>query len=480
MIGSFDKTNLEKLPEGMNLVERGHILGDWFVFRDDRHFGPLSSQQVRGFLESKLLSTGHHIWRPGFDGWTAISEIEGFKSYGKAKIKIYSDEEFSYKGKLGHIDRIGKEVSSLDFAEGAKPYTREEIEASVLHKEEIIKNVSLRSMKSYFGFGADYLNLGRLMGALIVASVIGAIMFKNIEARNLDALSGLKEDASNVLRAASAGSDNRKDPEFKAIEKSKGVADPVLIFGTDLPIGTNLVISITGIEGTLLGSYRFFQSTPVVLTEKIFKTSAIREVSGKFIPPGNYNVQVTCVDCVENNKIIYDQAHTFGVSNQVEYQKNLSSYQAEVREDIGLELDELEDLSFAIFAQYKDSANMFMDFSVSKNLAGWQKFSAEWLVKQKKLIDLFAEVKTEKFQSSVYFIDYYNAYEKVVTRIFELHLLQDSTLVVGRNSKKNSAEMSNLVREANRELSVIKAQLQISRIEFNRASGMPKAPKLNL
>ena len=44
MIGSFHKTESEELPKEANLVEQGHILQDWFVFRDSRHFGPLSTQ----------------------------------------------------------------------------------------------------------------------------------------------------------------------------------------------------------------------------------------------------------------------------------------------------------------------------------------------------------------------------------------------------------------------------------------------------
>ncbi len=480
MIGSFDKTNLEELPEGMNLVEQGHILGDWFIFRESRHFGPLSSQQVRGYLTSSLLSTDHYIWRPGFNGWKPINEIEGFKSYGSASIDVYSDEEFSYKGKLNHIDRIGKEVSALDFSEGEKPMTRAEVEASIRDKEKALTGFNLGTIKRYFGIDTGYLNFGRIMSSLIIVAVIGAVVFKNIQNQDMNALHGLSKEVSKVLLEASAGSDNIRNPIFKAFEKAEGAPDPILVFGTDLPVGVHLIIDVTGITGTLVGAYRFNQMSKLEMKEKIFKTDPIRQASGKFIPPGIYSVKVTCVDCLEKNKLVYDKTHEFGIKDKVLYQRNLSSYQAETRENIGLELDELDDLSFAIFSQYKDSANMFMDFSKRKNPNGWHKFSADWLVKQKKLIDLFSEVKTEKFQSSVYFIDFYKAFEKVVTKVFELHLLQDSTLMTGRGLGRNSKKMDELVKEANEDLSSIKAKLQISRIDFNRNKGLPKIPDLDI
>lgn len=79
---------------------------DWFIFRETRHFGPLTTEQINKMLLEKQIALYHHIWRPGFKSWKLIKEEEVFQGIGSNDIEEMSDNDFSYKARLKGIDKI--------------------------------------------------------------------------------------------------------------------------------------------------------------------------------------------------------------------------------------------------------------------------------------------------------------------------------------------------------------------------------------
>ncbi len=476
MNGSFQKLNLEKLPKKTGLVEQGHILQDWFVFRDNRHFGPLSSKQVRGFLSKKLISTEHYLWRPGFDGWTSIKDVEGFKSYGKSKIKAYTDEEFSYKAKLNYIDRISQEARSLDFTEGQKPISAEESLAELeKNKNPFIKG--LEGVSQYFGFGETYVNYGRVAGFILAILVTGAMVYKSQGMSYQEQLSLLPDDVRQSFVKTASSFETSKNPRLSLYELNEGGRDPEFVGAINAPVGTKIRLEVSGIQGTLVGAYRFEYKRQFEIKSKIFKTDAVRQASGKFLPAGQYIVKAYCVNCTEPNKELYKQEQLLGTRDFDVYEKDLRVFTESAREEVRLELDELEDLSYTLFNQYKATSDRFMQGTADKKIKRWQSFSAQWLNKQNKLLELFQQLKTSEFSEKLYYLGIYSGYAKVVKQIFELHMMQDN-LMPSKN--RNIASMSPLVKKIDINLKALKAQVELARVKFNQTDGVPKVEKIDI
>src|SRR5262245_19251541 len=50
----------------------------WHVAMQDEQQGPLTLAQVIGYLRAGLLNADDFAWRPGFDDWKAVGQIEEF------------------------------------------------------------------------------------------------------------------------------------------------------------------------------------------------------------------------------------------------------------------------------------------------------------------------------------------------------------------------------------------------------------------
>lgn len=479
MDATFHKNNFKKLPKATSLVEQGHILKDWFIFRDSRHFGPLSSQQVRGFLSKKLLSENHFIWRPGFDGWVAIKEVEGFKSYGKNKIKICNDEEFSYKAKLSYVDRITQEARSLDFSEGSNPDRRKDFtENSYQTESQVVFSKFKYFFKTLFGYEGSNLNYGRFMGTILTLGVVCAMIYNAPATDYRQQLKSLPAAVQSEFNMITSKNLNVVDPNFSLFKVDKKVGEPIFVGAVNLPKGSRISFEVTGVQGTLVGAYRFFQKKEFSLKGRIFQTAPIRQANGKFIPPGKYKVEAYCLNCKEPGKRIYGKEYVLGVGNALEYKANLKTYAQSSRENVRLELDELEDLTYTMFNQYKSTSDRFMQ---SKSRKGnWQNFSATWLGRQNKLVDLFQQIKAPEFQESLYYLSLYEGYSKVVRQIFELHMMQDN-LIGPENSVAKSAErLAPMVNKIDVNMKALKAQVELARVKFSQTDGIPTPQNITI
>jgi hypothetical protein len=472
MIGSFQKIDLKQLPKKTGLVEQGHILKDWFIFRDSRHFGPLSSQQVRGFLSKKLISGDHYLWRPGFDDWTPIKEIEGFKSYASSGPSEFTDDEFSYKAKVNYIDRIGQETLDLDFTEGSKPKTKEELERLESERRRGPFQELTYQLLNYFGYNEPFVNYGRIFSALIVAAVIGAVVYRNQSPTYFDTIEKIPASVKDSFIDIAKQPNNMRMPSFDLYAVENIYGEPMFLGATSAAEGSRIRLTVQGVQGTLVGSYRFDETIDLKVENKLFETKPIREPSGQFAPAGKYMVSAYCLDCSVKNQKIYQSEQFLNVKNESDYLKSLKIFGEDARDKIRLELDELEDLSYTLFNQYKTTSDKFLQYGDAPTK--WQSFSASWLSKQNKLVDLFQQIKDPDFKKELYYLGLYEGYGQIVKQIFELHMVQDNTVGQRPEKSQSSTIISNLLKKIDANLKALKSQTEIARIKFNEASGMPE------
>lgn len=469
-------------------VERGHELGDWFVFRETRHFGPLSTKQVNQFLLSRLISNQHHIWRPGFTQWVPILSIESFRSFGQNEIEKISDNDFSFQAQLGPIDRIKFQETDVSFQEsgGIKilNINVQNVQNEINEKFDAFK-ISFKELLNelLFTFGINEKHKNKLAYAIIASTAlffISSFYLLFSGPREVFFVDQLPKEIRQKLVTNAELPENTKAPSLVFFEKDINLQDPVFVGSVNLPLGSKIKVVIEAVPETLLGSFRFQKEIEINLTSPYFQTEPIRGPSGQFLSAGKYKVSVTCLSCDKENVNLHSSTFSYGIKNIENYKKDLKAFHLSSRESAVLELDELDDLNETLLDQYQNTVSLFNRSIGNKSSESWNKFSANWLSTQKKIVELFEQIQSEELKSKLYYLALYESYGALTRSIFELHVMQDKLMTVGINDPSLREQISEISQDAKLKLSYLKSQTDLMRINYNRSSGLPSKEGLNL
>ncbi len=485
---TVNNINSIELPQNQKVIEQGHEIGDWFIFRETRHFGPLNTKQISQFLLSRLLSNQHYIWRPGLTEWIQINTIEAFRSFGHKEIEKISDNDFSFQAQLGPIDRIKFQETEVSFQDsiGTKilNINVQKVQSGITDKFGqlgLSLNELYNELLFIFGIKEEkkkYISLG--LGAL-VAFFVSSMVYISLFGSNEDFfVNKLSKDVREKLTLNAAITENTNAPSMIFLEKDANLKDPIFVGSVNLPIGSKIKININGLPETLMGTFRFSKEIEMTLTSHYFQTEPVRGVSGQFLSPGKYDVTVTCLTCDKSNLVLNSSVFSFGIPNLETYKKDLKAFQLSSRESANLELDELVDLSDTLLDQYQNSMNSYNRAISSKSNSGWNTFSTSWLSAQKKIVELFEQIQSEELKSKLYYLSLYEAYGSVTRMIFELHVMQDKHILDGRGASGVTEQISELSQDIKLKTSYLKSQTELMKINYNRSSGLPPREGLNL
>jgi hypothetical protein len=61
----------DPMPAEATLVEQA----EWYLFKNERQYGPLSLNDLRRYVEQKLLLANDLVWRTGFETWICAVEV---------------------------------------------------------------------------------------------------------------------------------------------------------------------------------------------------------------------------------------------------------------------------------------------------------------------------------------------------------------------------------------------------------------------
>lgn len=479
--------SLNKVADKVTLdpkqIELGHELGDWFIFRESRHFGPLTTKQINQFLFSKLVSIDHHVWRPGFKSWTTLKDIESFRACGHSEIDFITDNEFSFQAQLGPIDRIRFQDQELSFQENAGIKVQMNRGGFSL-KYQRVNSVLLERYYDFADFigvpqkKMKYLNSSVSIIGLALAALLGYKLLFGLGEEPF--VNNLTKDVKAKLQANAVLEETTKNPSLILLEKDPSLKDPVFVGSVNLPVGSKIEVKIEADPTTLLGSFRFSRTFEQTLRSKYFQTEPILGVAGQNISPGSYNVSVTCLSCDKPNLVLANENYRLGVTNQEAYVKGLISFHKNTRESASLEIDELLDLNDTLLDQYQSSMGVYNRSISLKSLSSWNKFSVGWLSSQKKTIEMFEQIQAEDFQSKVYYLSLYEAYGTVTKMIFELHDMQDKYLTGGDKNLALAEKISEASLNAKLKLAYLKSQVDLMKINYNRTKGLPSKEGLSL
>lgn len=79
----------------------------WFVFRDQRHFGPFTTNSVLIFLRRGFISKKHYVWKAGQTAWQPIGTLEVFNIPIAEEALAITDAEFVQLSGIEREDLVG-------------------------------------------------------------------------------------------------------------------------------------------------------------------------------------------------------------------------------------------------------------------------------------------------------------------------------------------------------------------------------------
>ncbi len=479
-------------PADQKVIEQGHQLGDWFIFRDERHFGPLSSKQVSRALLKRYVSIEHFIWRPGFHDWVPIKDVECFRACGTDTIKNMTDDDFSRLSRLGSVDKVNFSTDGTDLSFTEQLHNNVDIILDDMVSQRFLKRISKALPEKYrekldktiddIGLSRSEWMFKRASIILFAVTVLFGMVLILSTARDKSFIETLPKDTQTQLYNVSAIPLDITEPAFTMMLRDQNAKDPTLVGATNLPIGSDISIEIMGDPQSLLGAHRFAKTYQFKLSSKIFQSDPIREVTGQFVPPGYYDVFVSCKACGANqeNLELFRQRYLFGVQDLRVYRTDLLNFHQQTRKSARLELDELIDIQSSLRDQYQTSVDTFVKFSSAKDVVGWNKASADWLPVQKKLIELFEQMKSREFTEKIYYLEIYERMRKLSQQIFELHMMQDKII----NEPSSVQSLVNLTSETSSQVNLSllfeKSQLDLMNANYSKSKGLPSKAGLKV
>lgn len=388
--------DIKDIGEISLLIDKGRGETDWYIFRDQRHFGPFSYDKITELIELGAVNLHHHVWRPGFDDWTEISKIDELASYFKdnEEQKKLEDTEFEFSLKQS----IEKNVK---FDEQETAVRVAEIPSLELEKINRYKKVNL------------YLT-GAL--SLIVLVSLGFYLLSN---STTESFRNLNSYQKTKLTNISKTKVNAGDVRFDGFLSALSAGDPVFVFASNLKESTSVTYSLIGVRDTLIGQHRL-KISDTVKSDGIFESKPLRLKNGKFIPAGEYYVNVSCSDCID--KTLLKKKVKYFPMGETAYAKDLKVYKTKIFESKKLEISELENIILTVEKQISRTKS---SYSKIKGRQSWNNFSKSWLTVQNDLVGLFAQLDKAAMKDKIYHLSAYMSLKDLVKQTFELHVNQN-------------------------------------------------------
>ena len=314
------------------LLEKGRDLKDWYIFRDEKHYGPFSYDDVSNFIKSDLIQMRHHIWRPGFDVWMRVEDLSELSCLqdSKAPRKNLTDNDFE--------SLFTEEIAvteDMDFDAPESP-NAQQVDINTKNKN-----------------------------SLIVLSVIFSVAFSGL----LYVFMNSKDDLYSFARLPDVQKSKLEiisespikgsaDIRFQSYLSKMNTGDPVIVFSTNLPKDTEIEYNLKGVEGTLVGLHRYADSKiAYVPSDKIFESKPLRRSTGEYIPAGVYSLFVSCTKC--ENEVSFKDKIEYYPKGKIQYKKDINQFNESVRYNAKLELGELEQITTNVKQQFDETRKAF-------------------------------------------------------------------------------------------------------------------------
>jgi hypothetical protein len=409
----------------------------WFVFRESSYFGPYRAEEIKTFLDQGAILETHSLWRPGMSDWVPVKNFDIFSAYlpnslQKAQL---SDQDFAdlearlvikdsgaqdlfgpsnfnptYSGAINSL--FDSELPGFKESEGASSDKAKDSETS-----EPLPANKQTGRRIFLGAGLGIVSLG--LAALI--------FFIQTDPEPLSLID--QADIRKRLASVTRTSPGQVPIVDSHILQSVSGGEPQVILATNLPIGSQLEISVKGVPGTLVGAPRATKEFTHVVEQPFFLWGPIRRQDGRSMPMGDYQIKASCLNCtdIESEKnLSLPRTYFLGGQKNSQYFDQLNRYLSTLSIQSELEINELTEIFSALKDQDRQLAELFGS-SIGKSRSAralLEKSIKTWQVRQEEILVLFEQLGDLQFRESIVFIEAYLSlrdYGAQLNRIFDRH-----------------------------------------------------------
>ncbi|NQY99369.1 MAG: DUF4339 domain-containing protein [Bdellovibrionales bacterium] len=435
--------NQKPVPMNLDAIEMSGDQKEWYVYRDDKHFGPFSVKWIQEFLEAGALSREHFIWRPGLQDWKSIEHFENFRAY-------LNDQSQQAMSDLDFENMLRVE----DYRERELGSPTHPIRWGAQITEPLLESMSPTQIRiGWNRFHAAVQNGARTFGSWsikskLLAAVVGIAAIGALNLSLMDFQFTPQERA--IYEAMNQKSQNLADQILDEGEAMAGVLPSLqpsefVIVTNETMMSNKFEITLEGVTGTLVGIPNFRTRLEIENGTALHKFSNAG-VSLDPLPPGQYFLKWKCLDCGEANPLVGESAvsQLFFVDKGL-YRQKLKAYEGSYLAQAGLEKDELKQLHAALQQHFDFTIGEFSrinKFSGERRRNLWGLHTPEWQKDQGEFKKIFSSLADPQFLNQLVYRDIYQELGRVSEDIGRLQYLQSR---VFQNESVNELSQASLL-----------------------------------
>ncbi|MCB9025283.1 MAG: DUF4339 domain-containing protein [Bdellovibrionaceae bacterium] len=452
------------------------MMNKGYVFRNERHYGPLDITEIKEMISRGLISTNHFYWQPGMHQWERIGKFEQFKSYESLNKTTCSDIEFenTLRSDIRYSQRrypqsIGQELPFQMKTE----YFNESENSSKINKtdETVIQQDTIWASSKRLGV-VKTARKKIFFYMLVLLLAIGSSLFLNINSHKSKMLSGLSKlqqhKIENYLNSAESDS-----PSAEFIHYQNNQSEDSLVIATNVKPGSEIIVQLKGIGETLIGEHTLVHNINHIVNENIFTLKRIKRNDGRFLPYGKYIISISCTNCRYNENLVLTEGMEYlgKIENKKNYSFDLNNYHSKVRLLAESELIELKNIANALDVQNEETMNKYNQFKNYKYK--WNYFNAKWLDLQNSIIDAFSELQDPEFFSKLFYAPIYLNLQVISQDVLSLNQTQNLEIVNNNLTSDRSIKTQQMYQENKKRIKDANVKIDLMKFNFENSKGMP-------
>lgn len=417
----------------------------WFVFSEDRHFGPYAENYLAVLLKRGAIGREAYLWSAGIEDWKPILQIEDFI--------IYHDflSEKSNPEILNPEPQRSSVTPAIDFNFSTDLRFAETLAA--IHERAQAKSKLESKPKTKFIIAG--------LIAATVAIIAAAVLTIEPNWKSQVRAHGADENAVSQLALAMKAS----EPRLALATSSDDPKSPVLFLGSSFQDQRKITLKITGQPDTLVGRLWVAFEADITIQNGLGWTMPIRNQDGSYMPTGRYTVEFSCANCTQQEQQALANKPQFFIGTEgAQYQSALTLYHEKLKQKAADEIVELDEIANTLDDQINEF-RLFMQRRLSKpkaRAAQWALFRDEWGQMQKQFENFFTVFNPKNMKSEF-------VLSKVYTRLRAVNSLLVQALA--QEAKANGAAGTYEPRETERLLGLaqsLNASTRSHMIEIHR------------
>lgn len=394
----------------------------WFIFAEDRHFGPYAENYLVVLLKRGALGRDAYLWSAGLADWKPILEVEDFF--------IYHDflSEKSNSDILNPEPQRSASMPVVDFNFNTDLRFAETL--SAIHERAKAKEKPKTKI---------------IIASIVLAGVaILAAVLLTIEPNWKSQLRSHGADEATIAQIAKAMSSS--EPKVAFATSSDDAKSPVLFLGSNLPNQRKINLKIKGQPATLVGRLWVSFEADIQLQNGLGWTMPIRNQDGSYLPTGRYDAQFSCSNCTDLEKKALPIGAQFFIGNEGDqYRSELTLYHEKLKQKAADEIVELDEIANTLDDQITEF-KLFLQRRLSKpkaRAAQWALFQSEWGEMQKQFENFFSVFDPKNMKSEFVLSKTYTRLRAVNSLLVQA--LKEEAKVYGARTVSETRETERLL-----------------------------------